>query len=289
MEQILIDKDLIPLDKSWIIRMGFLDLMNGYDDILIFLNKQKDLNDDLLSLKRVCETWKTQTEINVGEGATLYRLLKFASWKYNLNKIFILEGTLKNRSICNDQSIVNLSLDGLLKIDKGTSQWASAAVLLGNKEKVQYTPFKLQVTYDALEHWKKAKEEGGVWKPRYDKTILNQAQVFIKLYKGEKVKFVPLQAEDYCFARMFSFITKEEGEKKWSQLHDHESDRLEEMENVIKSIKENRKIVSRDHRVIQAAALYQKLHKLPSTIIYTDSVNKSWPQFWKFLKQIETL
>lgn len=34
--------------------------------------------------------------------------------------------------------------------------------------------------------------------------------------------------EDYCFARAFNFITKDEGEQQWPQLHNHESDRLVE-------------------------------------------------------------
>ena len=65
MENNLVEKNLIPLDKSWIIRMGFLDVIHGYEDINTFLEKQKDLNDDLLSLKIVCKEWNTQDDIHV--------------------------------------------------------------------------------------------------------------------------------------------------------------------------------------------------------------------------------
>ena len=33
----LTEQKYIPLDKSWVIRMGFLDLTHGYKDIVSFL------------------------------------------------------------------------------------------------------------------------------------------------------------------------------------------------------------------------------------------------------------
>ena len=46
----------IPLDKSWIIRMGALDIINGSNDIKKNLDKQKDLGDDLIALKNISKT-----------------------------------------------------------------------------------------------------------------------------------------------------------------------------------------------------------------------------------------
>ncbi len=282
----LIEKSLIPLDKSWIIRMGFLDTINGYKDIIIFLENQQNLNDDLQALKRVSNDWATKNELNVGESGTLYRFFKFANWKLHLNKNFIVEGTLKNRDICDNSSITVLTIEKLLALDNSTSQWASAAILMGNTEEFKNPPYKLKVTYDAVSHWKEQRGKGEIWQPRYDETILKQAITFIKMHKSEKVDFVSEQAEDYCFARVFNFISKEEGEKKWPALRGHESDRIAEMEKVIEQIKKNEDIISKDHRVVQAVGMYQKLNKLTSTIIYPKSVNKSWPQFWDFLDKI---
>ena len=50
-------KDYIPLDKSWIIRMGVLDIIQGYDDITSFLDSQDNLGGDLKALRRVVESW----------------------------------------------------------------------------------------------------------------------------------------------------------------------------------------------------------------------------------------
>lgn len=299
----LIEKGYIPLDKSWIIRMGILDLFNNYDDIDEFLGQQKELCDDLKALQKALINWKSGNSIYVGESGTLYRFLKFASWKSNLNKKFILSGSLLKRKICDDPKIRNYPLEKLLKLDNGTSQWASAAVLLGNKEKILHPvksprsgelakgklfnrvnpPYKLKITYEAISHWEKQRAKRLSWQPRYDETILRQAETFLKLLKGEKISFIPQQAEDYCFSRALGFMTKEEGESRWPSLLGHESNRIEEMEKMINNSDQKIEIDSTDHRVIQAIAMRQKIKNKPIKFLYPLSVNKSWTQFWKFL------
>ena len=47
----MIEKGYVPLDKSWMIRMGVLDLVSGYIDSIDYLERhQEELNDDLKSL-----------------------------------------------------------------------------------------------------------------------------------------------------------------------------------------------------------------------------------------------
>ncbi len=274
----------IPLDKSWIIRMGVLDILNGYNDIEKFLDKQKDLGDDLLALKRVSKTWNTNEPLDVGESGSLYRFMKFASWKLGLNKKFILRGTLKNRKINNNPDIVNWSQKKLLKLDNGTSQWANASALLGDKEKIKNPPYKLKLTYEAVSHWKRQRKNNKSWLPRYDETISNQAKTYLGLLKGKKTKFVPGQSEDFCFAYIFGFMTAKEGEKRWPSLKGHESNRIAEMKKVLKQAKNNRKITSKDHRVIQAIAMWARANRKDIKIAYPSAVNKSWPQFWNFIE-----
>lgn len=277
MENNLICKGYIPLDKSWMMRIGVLDLINGHVDCINFLKEQNYLSDDLKSLYRASIQWNSDKLIDVGESGTLYRFFKFVSWKLNADKKFILKGTLKDRKICDDQKIINWTLKKLLILDNKTSQWASASVLMGNQEKIENPPYKLQVTYDAVQHWNNAKQNNEGWEPRYDETILRQASAYLKWTENGKIDFIPQQAEDYCFARAFELISAEEGEKRWPSLRSHESDRIEEMERALKE----KEITSKDHRVIQAIAMLKRgnIH-----IIHPESVNKSWPQFWKFLK-----
>ena len=278
MRDYLIKKGYIPLDKSWMIRIGILDLINGYDDTINFLEKNKnELGDDLIALHRASLQWKQNQPIDVGESGTLYRFLSFASWKLNKNNKFILHGTLKNRKICKDPKIIDWSLDQLLTLDNGTSQWANASVLMGNQEKIANPPHKLQVTFKVVEHWNNARKQEKMWEPKYDETILRQALAYIKWAQKKKMDFKPQQVEDYCFARAFGIITAEEGEKRWPSLRGHESDRIKEMEQSLKQ----KEVISRDHRVIQAVSML-KGNKIK--IKYPDSVNKTWPQFWKFLE-----
>ncbi|MFA6353319.1 MAG: hypothetical protein WCW93_00045 [Candidatus Paceibacterota bacterium] len=277
----------IPLDKSWITRMGVLDIIHGYNDIEIFLNKKTDLNDDLLALKNAGEAWRNNVLINVGESATLYRLLQFASWKLNLNKIFIKEGTLKDRKIINNPSIVNLNLKELLKLDNQTTQWATASVIMGNKQRIQNPPNKLQQTYDAVDHWNKQRQAGLVWEPQYDETIQKQVETFLDFKNGLNVIYIPVCSDDYCFARVFGCITKEEGKKNWPSLEGHETNRIKEMEKVIEETTAGNLINSKDHRVIQAMAMWGVVNNRKLNFKYKEAVNKSWPKFWDFLDSLK--
>lgn len=278
----------IPLDKSWTIRMGVLDLLDGHpENTLTILNEQHDLSDDLIALRDVCENWNNKSAIDIGESGTLYRFLQFASWKFALNKEFIKHGTLKTRDICNNPKIIDYSPEELLKLDNGTSQWASAAVLCGSKEKVANPPHKLNRTYKAVKYWDIFKKSGSSWQPIHDATILSQVTSFIFILNGKESAFKPKHSEDYCFARAFDFITAEKGEKLWPSLKGHESNRIVEMEKALDEDKDGKDITSKDHRVIQAIVMKAKVENKDVRVKYPRSVNKSWPEFWEFMANTE--
>jgi len=280
-------KDYIPLDKSWMIRMGVLDVLNNYFDIISFLHTQREdfLGDDLKALREACRAWNSNYSIDIGESGTLYRFLQFASWKSDLKKEFIKKGTLKDRPICNDPSIVKLPLEELLKLDDGTSQWASASVLSGNSQRLEDVPYKLKLSYEAVDHWNSQRNQDKVWEPKHDKTIEYQALSFMELASlGKMLPFFPSHSEDYCFARAFGWTLKEEGAKRFPSLKGHESNRLEYMENYLDKLNSGEEIDSKDHRVIQSIAMLAKSQKKDVNFTHPESVNKSWPQFWDFLK-----
>ncbi len=273
---------LIPLDKSWMIRMGILDILSGNAQRTIdFLSKQPHLGGDLKALIRAAKVWDTDEPVDVGEAGTLLRILTFASWKFDLNKKFIIRGTLLDREIEDDPDMVNWSLERLHALK--TSQWTTAAILLGNTTKLQNPRFKVQVSYDATAHWTECMGFGKHWKPRYDETILKQALHFIKLLQGRKNDFVAEQAEDFCFAYVFGLITAEEGDRLWPALRDHESNRILEMPRVIEAIKSAQHIDSNDHRVVQAGVMYSEVYGKLVTVANTACVSKSWPRFWDFI------
>lgn len=288
MKYALVAKGYVPLDKSWMIRMGVLDILDGNEESIKFLKQHyEELSDDLKALYRSSLQWRNGDVVDVGESGTLYRFLQFAAWKRQLKKTFVRQGTLLQRELCTDQSIVDRSLDDLLKLDNGTSQWASAAILSGNRERVENPPYKLKLTYDAVEHWFSKKASGERWEARYDATILEQAAAYIQLRNNQTPGFVPQQSEDYCFARAFGLISQKEGELRWPSLRGHESNRIIEMETAIKCAEAGEEVDSKDHRVVQAVAMLQKVKNKPIKIKNPSVVSKSWPQFWRFLEDYQ--
>ena len=274
---------LLPLDKYWHIRMGVLDLLNGKRDTVDFLREQPDLGEDLRALLSAGERWPTEKEISVGEAGTLYRFLRFAAWKLGLDKTFIREGTLRSRPMCDDPSIVSWPQRQLLTLDHSTSQWASAAALLGDAERLPDAPFHLKVTYEAIDHWNDRLTRNERWEPRRDETIRKQAEAFLGVLGGSEVRFIPEQPDDYCFARAFNLVTPEEGEHRWPMLRGHESDRIAEMEKALGELERSEPISSRDHRVVQAVAMLGATRGKSVSTTHPDCVAKTWPQFWKFL------
>ena len=279
----LIGKNLIPLAKYWSLRLGFLDIINDTHLFIPQIEDREDIGDDIKVMIQASKNWKVNNEINVGEAGFLFRLLQFASWKYGLGKRFIKEKTLKNRAICDNPEIVSWPISELLKLDDNTTQWASAAILTGNKEDAPDDYF-LNLSKEALAHYEKVKEKNEVCELRFDDTILKQAEAFVEYLKTKKINFTPIQPDDYCFARAFNLITKEEGEKRWPELRSHESNRLEEMERQLVNLKNNEEIDSHDHRVVQAIAMLATSQKKKINFPHLECVSKSWPQFWDFLR-----
>jgi hypothetical protein len=210
-EKELIDSKLIPLDKSWIIRMGAMDILTGFgDDIKRFLDGQGELSGDLKALRNVADTWDNSEVIDVGEAGTLYRIMQFASWKFHLGKKFIKHDTLNDRKMCEDPSIVYWPIDKLVTLDNNTSQWATASVLLGNEEQPSAETlkrhYKLRVTYDAVKQWTERRNRKECWSPRGDETITNQALKYIYTLHQDEFNYEPEQAEDFCFSVTFKSI-----------------------------------------------------------------------------------
>ncbi len=145
------------------------------------------------------------------------------------------------------------------------------------------------MSYEAVDHWKQQRADNKIWLPRGDRTITKQAAAFIEaLCKGD-ADFIIEQPEDYCFARMLGRMTKEEAMLKWHTLKSHESNRLEEMEKVLYRAVNNITIDSKDHRAVQAAVMYGRIKNMPIKVLYPEAVNKSWPQFWRFIEDSEGL
>lgn len=286
--------EFIPLDKSWLIRMGILDLTRGYGpkDLLTFLNSQENLGNDLEALKRVALDWASDKPFDVGESGTIYRFIKFYLLKNNIDREIKISETLIHRvkKMNIDPDMVNWSLSKLGTLEGGTTQWQTMAILLGNTEKLEEIPFYLQKTYDAIKHWEEQRKKGEVWQAQKDPTLFKQSKEYLNYLKNGKISIQLSKLGDcdlYCFLRAFGVVGKEWAQKNWPQLREHESNRFEEMERTLNEFERGEIIFTKDHRVVQAEAmlLLSKFPNLEITDIRKrfdkpDCVNKTWKSFW---------
>lgn len=261
----------VPLDKSYIIRMAVLDLLNDRTDTFDFLKAFSPLSADLRTARALGRG------VRRTESATLFRFMTFASWQYDDIRLSMHKvGTLRNRVIFNDPVIINWPQEKLMTLDYGTSQWASAAAICDDPWRLPNAPEKLKLTYKAIDDWRQGTRAYGP-----DQTILTQMRAFDQFRQSGEMVFTALQSEDYCFARAYDVITQQEGLARWPSLRGHECDRFAGMEQAIHSARQNVTVRSDDHRVVQAIAMVYPR----AQFLHPACVSKSWPLFWKFLDE----
>jgi hypothetical protein len=192
--------------------------------------------------------------------------------------------TLAGRNKKFDPTDLNLSQAELIE-RYNTSQFASARALNGDRERLDDPPFKLQTTYEAIDHWQAQREQRQMWVPHYDPTINRQVGAYLAMLGGPAPDFEPQQSEDFCFAYAFGYTSLAEAAKRWPELAGHESNRPEEMPAMMKAAQRGEIITSRDHRVVQAIAMWATV-VLDKEVKFDhpQAVNKSWPQFWKLME-----
>ncbi len=285
----LIKNNLIPWGKSWLIRMGILDLLYNKNRIFSFSEKQKaEFPHDARSLIRGLAVYKEgKVDVDVGESGTLLRFLAFISLATKNGRKFIRHGSLLNRKIADDPGIIYLSPEELGKLDGGTSQWQSASYLFYSRfaleRKIENPPEMLQLTYEAVDHYRNQMVAGRPWELRRDETILRQAVAIIERLKQGETSFRPKHSEDFCIARALGLITTENGKRLFSSEVNHETNRFVEIEKVIADVESGRIIKSIDHRPIYSGVIMQIMQGRKIRVKYPGKVGKSWPQFWKFM------
>jgi hypothetical protein len=287
----------IPRDNGWPIRLGFLDVTRGYgsNDVVTYFKKQTDLSGDEKAAMAVFSAWSGKEPLDVGESGTMYKLARFYLWKMGIDREIITHGTLIKRvaEMEATQKIIHWSLKKLLTLEKGTSQWATAAILLNKRDILPEISFYLQKTYDAINHWTECRQAGKVWEGRTDPTITVQCQQYFNLLENGKIEIKPTRLGDcdlYCFFKAFGLITTAHGKRIWPQLQKHESNRIEGMESTLSQLHSEQTIYSNDHRVVQAEAMLLQfieprlsIECIRARFSNPDCVTKKWPLFWEFM------
>ena len=298
-------EDYIDDSTSWDIRMGILDMQKGRTRIIDYLKGLPELNGDRKALQNLVNGWHSNGPIDVLDSGTVYRQTRWGLWTIGSDREIVISGeTLPTRvpNMTNNPEIIHLNLHDLLQLDgdpnytgdakyPGTSQWATASSLFGNPERLDDAPFYLDITFDAKDDYELT---DGLWLPKKDPTQATQVEAFKTLYNGDDWEPSAKQRKDcdlYCFFRTFDYMTREEGEREWSHIKGHESNRLDEMEKQLENYKEGRIIDTKDHRVVHALALKMIIdnpeitfEEVKARFTDFDSTNKKWTQFGPMLE-----
>lgn len=272
---------LLPWHKSLIIRFVFLDLIHGKIERSIkwLADNEATLGDDLLALLRTMKQFLAGEDIDVGESGTLLRF-----WRYYLLLIgdtrrIIVRGTAHKRRFYQGNDVIDMEDKELLYLDNGTSQWASIAALCGRIERpTRKLPGHLELTFNAIKLWQDAEFYEEMWPARKDRYITEMVEAWLEWKRTGVMKLTIDNAEKAFFGAMFGLIPPEEAYRQFPQMVDHESNR-------IKAMRRYRHwwwfiVGSRDHRVVQALAMSGKW----CVFLHRGCVNKSWPQFWRFME-----
>lgn len=280
----LIRLRLGPIDKTDLIDKGMLDLVHGRaQDTIDLVNSypREKIGDDIYYLGVSLQDLLDGRPLHINESAKLKRSYKMYGWKTGAKIEFIEEGSLKNRKICDNPEIANWSQRELLNIPRDeTTQFASMAVIMGDRERLLDAPYKLKVAYDAVDHWEKRRAMNLMWVPMYDQTILSELVSNIEKLKYGKTNFRYVHSENYMRARCLGIMGPKDAEKK---LQNQESPRIDETEKMIEEVYSGKEITSKDHRVVFNGVFLQLENGMEVKVRYKSAVNKTFPQFWKYV------
>lgn len=280
----------IQADKAYTIRMAVQEELYGDHSYAVEqINRIDNPPEDIIALGQVIGKWATNKEVDVGESGTVYRIFQYTAWKQGLNKEFVTKGTLTNRVLHmpGKYDVMNCKNQAeLMNLWDKTSQWATAAVLNGDSERIANPPSKLALTYETWDEWHLPETRN--WTPRTDSVLSRQAKHFARLLlNNEQVKFEHKEAEDFPYSFITESITLGEAELRYPSLVHHESNRIQEMPLMFNKAVSHKPVDSLDHRIVQSLALFGLLEKIDIEFVHPEAVNKSWPKFWDFWQALK--
>lgn len=280
---------LLAFEKSWYVRLGLLDLIAERDTTARSLNAYAGpLSNDLTVVRDTMPLiLGGEKHIDVGEGGTWARFLQFASAKYGWGLVLEKSGSLSGRPDEFTPDSLTAPLAHLGRMNRQSSQIASAAVLSGSKEPIpQNASYHLRMSYEAKDFWNQ-NQDMDVWPEQRDRTFRRQAIAWIGWLATGRMEFSPIQPEDYVFARVFGIMTPRDAQSLgWYSLAGHESNRFDDLEEAIADAYAGNVVSINDHR--PNIALRWKFGP-DLRLARLESISKSWPhsQFNQFTNLAE--
>ncbi len=268
---------LLPPEKSWYANLGYLALVEGNPIVIESLRSygvllSRDTMDMCASSEQILGGGR---EITVGEGGAWARKLAYGNAKFGWGLTIIKHGTLVGRPDEFMPELVDATVADLRKLNKGSSQLASAAVLSGNDEpEPDDAPYHLSMAYEARDFWEQW-PKNQLLPLRRDATLRRQTLSWLNWRRTGTFLLDLVQPEDYPIGRVFGVITPEQAlERGWGSLEGHESSRFFSVDDSIDLVAQGLPVPYADHRILQALRFR---HGWWPRFDHVDAISKSWP------------
>lgn len=266
----------LPLDKSWIKCITVLEMQEGYGSdgaVRNFLNSYPDneMSDDVKACRDVLNALHNKSNV--------FPVRNFRSLAVALTCL---------KSIDRNNILLGSQLRRRKLIDENSSQLKSAKMLTGKKEQVladypniHDMPYHVYMAYEA-ETFRYDKTT--IY--REDRTLTKQFAYFINKLQDKDTKLEVNSAEDVPLAYMFGEIELSEIKSTYPQMVNHESNRIDELNAVTRTPGASQIMYTDDHRIVMACEMFGIVNDSQYKFMHPECVNKSFPNFFKYIKEI---
>jgi hypothetical protein len=280
----------VPTDKARLFRYSTIEAR--YGDITVAQEVIRGIprpGDDIMAQGRVLASLLKDEPLDVGESGTAYRIWQLPDWRHGWGRVFIKRGTLVRRAQEMPSKAEVLACRGqreLTRLADRTSQWATAAVLDGDAERLtEDVDPKLQLTYDIWDDWHHRQITGEPWTAEKDTVLDRQVNHFLHLYLfGEDIGYEVTEAEEFPYGFYFGNVGLEEAQDRFASLPHHESNRLVEVPRALELARVGEPIAVDDHRIIQMVGFFGLLTGTEVYFEHPEAVNKTWPGYFDLIQ-----
>lgn len=229
-------KRLVPqINKSSGIRWVVKDALSPENTVVnTFLHTPENypFGEDMEAAFRVSRQLKTGEPLEPGDSRTLLIMSRMLLYTKRIDRKIILTPMQERRNVEDDPAIADLPLMEMLKLSGGTTQWASAAILLQERHPdeiqkiLQALPEEqrtmIRLTIDIKRRWLCYRALGRpfvITEQEKEQTLLRQASHYVtRLVTGANLPFKPLHSEDAIYAVMSGNMTLEEAAELFPML-----------------------------------------------------------------------
>lgn len=253
--------------------------------------------EDIAAAINVSRQLKTGGILDPGDSRTLLIMLRMLLWSTKTTRKVCLSPMQVARQVEDDPEIATWTLEKMLTLSNGTTQFASAAILLQNRKPDEIEalirllpPEKrpmIQLTKTIKTAWLKNHTQNNPFSLEQlepEAVLQRQARhYYSEQMSGTKIPYHATHSEEAIYAVLHGDMLLEEAAARFPMLRSHETDRIAEIEKVLCGDV----VDSIDHRIVQAALLTNTVAHWTSRS--EKAVRKTWPDFFEFLQAVKDI